>query len=794
MIDNESRPTDRPAPASARLVPPSRRLIGRMERLCLKELREILRDRRTLVTLFAMPLLVYPLLSMVFHRSLVASWSGGSTRLLIGADTEQGLRMLMTLLANPSDGTEGEQRELDTGFALPSPASGTSPVSGTVTPASPGRSANGRGESGRAERSANDESASRPSGEGIREGGANAPAVGDTTPLAPGEMLAPQGKPEINWQYVQDVRGQVAAGALDLGVKVRRRLAAADSGPPTVRFYEFELFHRKGSMLSDQALDLVDRRLQELNQALLLRRLAEVGVVAELPAQASRVAVGDEAGPVSLASLIPLVLILMTVTGAVYPAIDLTAGERERGTMEMLMAAPVPRLALLLAKYVAVVVVATLTATVNLCAMMLTLAATGLTTVVFGSQGVTLVLVCQFFSLLILFASFFSAVLLAVTSNARSFKEAQAYLIPLMLLSLGPGVMSLLPGLQFNGLLAIAPVANMVMLARDLSAGQVDPVLAVVAVLSTFIYTGTAIAIAARIFGMDAVLYGGQANWSDFLRGQSWGRPRQVPTVSGALSCLAVLFPLYFLVSNSLAQLRQQSLSVRLIGGAVATIFLFGGIPWLAARLQQLSIRDCFQLHRPRVGALAGGAVLGVSLWPFAHEVFWLSEFLGLQTLNEQMMKAIEQMLREYAGIPLPLILLTMAVVPAICEEFFFRGFLFSALRNATSKAKTITISALLFGAFHVFTSSLLAPERFLPSSFLGLVLGWVCWRTRSLFPGIVLHVTHNGLLLAMAYYRDELAAAGWGSEEQTHLPLAWLLLGAGGALVGIGLIRRADR
>jgi len=42
----------------------------------------------------------------------------------------------------------------------------------------------------------------------------------------------------------------------------------------------------------------------------------------------------------SLASLVPLILILMTVTGAVYPAIDLTAGERERGTLEILVAAP----------------------------------------------------------------------------------------------------------------------------------------------------------------------------------------------------------------------------------------------------------------------------------------------------------------------------------------------------------------------------------------------------------------------------------------------------------------------
>src|SRR5262249_57770367 len=64
----------------------------------------------------------------------------------------------------------------------------------------------------------------------------------------------------------------------------------------------------------------------------------------------------------SLAAVVPLILILMTITGAVYPAIDLTAGERERGTLEILIAAPIPRLSLLLPKSVAGVAVAFLTA------------------------------------------------------------------------------------------------------------------------------------------------------------------------------------------------------------------------------------------------------------------------------------------------------------------------------------------------------------------------------------------------------------------------------------------------
>src|SRR4029450_7862921 len=129
---------------------------------------------------------------------------------------------------------------------------------------------------------------------------------------------------------------------------------------------------------------------------------------------------GEHGQHFQIATLVPMVLILMTITGAVYPAIDLTAGERERGTLEALMAAPVPRLGLLFGKYIAVLTVALLTALVNIVGM----------------------------TVPVLSAPVFSAFLLCVTSFARSFKEAQAYLIPLMLVSLAPGFLSILPGME----------------------------------------------------------------------------------------------------------------------------------------------------------------------------------------------------------------------------------------------------------------------------------------------------------------------------------------------------------
>jgi hypothetical protein len=145
--------------------------------------------------------------------------------------------------------------------------------------------------------------------------------------------------------------------------------------------------------------------------------------------------------------------------------------------MEALIASPVPRFGLLLSKYVAVVSVASLTALANLGAMWITLTATGLGQLLLGESGFSLALVGLLLPLLVIFASFFSAILLGLCSFAKSFKEAQAYLIPIMLLSLAPGVLSLMPGVRLSWTLACVPLVNIVLLARDLLTGLVNPAL-----------------------------------------------------------------------------------------------------------------------------------------------------------------------------------------------------------------------------------------------------------------------------------------------------------------------------
>src|SRR5207244_12107567 len=129
--------------------------------------------------------------------------------------------------------------------------------------------------------------------------------------------------------------------------------------------------------------------------------------------------------------------------------------------------------------------------------------------------------------------------LLAVCSFVRSFKEAQAYLIPLMLVALTPGLAALMPGLELEGPLAVAPLVNIVLLARDLFEGTARAGTAAVVVLTTLLYALAAIGLAARVFGAEAVLSSEQSGWGGLLRRPD--EPGAAGTPAAALPCLALV-------------------------------------------------------------------------------------------------------------------------------------------------------------------------------------------------------------------------------------------------------------
>ncbi|MCA9051366.1 MAG: CPBP family intramembrane metalloprotease [Planctomycetaceae bacterium] len=690
--------------------------LARTSRLARKELREILRDRRTVITLVLMPLFVYPLLGVLLRKGLLS-----------GLDPARKLQVQVCLEDQAAAVLFSD--EMIRGERLLSMSESDEPPEST-----------------------------------------------DTTQSA--LLLSGQEQDfefSIYWCNPEHPEmtpeRHVAEGLADLAVRLsvsesqmRRR-----SGIP---YLNWQLLTRRGSALSDRAHREVVRRLNAINDFHVNRLLQSHGlsVVRPITVSNEKVESADGGTAASLVTFIPLVLVLMTMTGAVYPAIDLTAGERERGTMEILVAAPVSRMTLLAGKFVAVLTVALLTASVNLISMFATLFALGLEGTVLGNVGPTMVL--QVIVLMVVFAAFFSAVLLSITSIARSFKEAQAYLIPLMLISLTPGVFSLMPDLKINGPLAVIPLVNTVLMGRDLLLGNVNILMFAVVLVSTVIYGTLALSLAARIFGSDAVLYrGGDSGGSLFQRPREISDTAPLPT---ALLTLAIVFSL-FIVLGSLPSRLNTGLSNQLLAAGLTSVLLFIAIPTMFAAFSRIRWTTGFSVRSAGAASLAAAALLGLSLWPFVYE-------LEVMLLTEQRLEFLKQLYESFelnlAAVPLWVKLFALAIAPAVCEEYFFRGFLQNSIRRRASAAVAVITAAVLFGFFHVIVKDALLFERLLPSTLMGFVLGIVFERTRSVLPGMLLHVLHNGLLVTVSAFEQQLAARGIGIAEHQHLPPA-LLLGA---------------
>jgi len=576
-----------------------------------------------------------------------------------------------------------------------------------------------------------------------------------------------------------DVAELVRSNAVDVGIETQpsasgRRMAVT-------------LTYNPASATALKAKREIEDRLRAYNEAWFSAQLRELGRSGRPPVTISAEHIESQAtAATTVASVLPFVLLLMTATGAVYPAIDLTAGERERGTLEALVAAPISRPAILLAKYVAVFTVAVLTAGMNLIAMTVTAFSLGLDKLLFGGE-MNVSAISPVVALVLVLAAFFSAVLLLVTSFARSFKEAQAYLIPVMLVSLAPGVASLMPELTLTLPLAVTPLIGIVLLARDLLTGQADGLMVVACVGSTVFYAAATLLIAARTFGTDAVLYGSEGTWTELFR-----RPaerRTAPSLAIGVGCLAAIVPGFLILGSLPGRFEVIGFRGQLLMNAGITVLLFFMFPAIAATVSRAGFRTTFRLNVPPLLGLVGALLLGLSLWTFAYE-------LQMLALSEERVEALKNLFApvraRLEAVPLWLKVVTLAVVPAFCEEWFFRGFLLSSLRQKFVAWQAVALTGLLFGAFHVVVREGLFLERIVPTTFLGLILGAICVRTGSIWPGILLHSLHNGLLLSLETYEKQLSALGWHGGEREHLPWTWLAAAAAMAMTGAAFIALA--
>jgi sodium transport system permease protein len=180
-------------------------------------------------------------------------------------------------------------------------------------------------------------------------------------------------------------------------------------------------------------------------------------------------------GQFILGLMLPIFLVIMLAVGCMHPAIDSTAGEREKSTWETLMTVGTPRRNVIVAKYLYVATMASLAAVLNLIAMLSTMRSVLAPILRGGSDGVSFTIPLSSIPIIllvtILLALFVAAGMMILASFARTFKEGQSMVTPFYIAVFLPVMFLQSPGMEFTPALALIPVVNVAMVFREALAG-----------------------------------------------------------------------------------------------------------------------------------------------------------------------------------------------------------------------------------------------------------------------------------------------------------------------------------
>ncbi|HRX87476.1 MAG TPA: ABC transporter permease subunit/CPBP intramembrane protease [Phycisphaerae bacterium] len=586
---------------------------------------------------------------------------------------------------------------------------------------------------------------------------------------------------------VPDVRAAVANGSHRVGLEMRHDAPDKDS------FEQLRVtpIYDRAEPASEAALHRVDTMLELIATQKQDRILAQLRiprmVLEPVVINPENVASPKKIGGMVLGTIVPLVLVLMTITGAIYPAIDLTAGERERGTLETLIACPVPPVEVLTGKYLVVATVAMFGAALNLFSVGATLYFGGFTELLSqkGDTELPLGVLPIILLALIPFALLFSAVMVAVCSYARTFKEAQNYIMPVILAALIPGGIAALPGTELTHVNAVVPVMNMVLMARELLLGNYDWAAIALVLLSTTLYAGASVIIASRVFSTEAVVFADSVSIRAMFRRRHMV-PAPAPSVSLVLLVTALLFPTWMFIQFGVQPGPGQSLVHTFAWTAAYMPIALVLVPLIIVAYFKVDVLKTFALRMARARFLLAGLLIGLSGWVLAHEIFVVqSRFIPVPQV---LLETDTQLIDAFSAYSLIVPLLLISIVPALCEELMFRGFLFSGIRSSAGKWTTIIATACIFAVFHIMLI------RFAITASLGVLLGYLRWQSRSLWPSILAHLLHNGVTIVLVFVPATSGALGIAESGPTdHMPVPLIAAACVMIVAGILLARRAE-
>jgi len=418
---------------------------------------------------------------------------------------------------------------------------------------------------------------------------------------------------------------------------------------------------------------------------------------------------------------LPWLMTMLATTGTLYGAIDVLLSERLHHTAETILTSAATRRAIAIAKAMIVAMLGVGFAAASLgglaagqlLGLFPSLDPAPGPLVALGALGVAAVLAVQL-----------SAIFLGVATFCEDHKSAGLVAGPMLMAPPVLATVAAFPGPSLSVWSACVPVTNILLVWRDALLGTLTPVGAVGVALVVAVQVGLSWRFTARRLA-DPDIVTGQAT--------AEGRRKLGRYGPDALTTYALALASFWFIGVILQQLHLEiglvlsQLSFVAIGLGAAAFFGMG--------------RDRLRLRRPALVDLAFGVGIGLCTPALATGLMAVQElvFPGAQVFAERFGASL--------GLERPLwvTLLLFAVLPGLCEELLFRSALLGMLERDARPVPRVLLVAFLFALLH------LSVFRLAPTMVLGVVAGWLTLRSRSVWPAVAFHVTHNAASFAVA-------------------------------------------
>jgi sodium transport system permease protein len=273
------------------------------------------------------------------------------------------------------------------------------------------------------------------------------------------------------------------------------------------------IFQYEGELRSGLAAGELEAFFRRLSSEIVRQRLVARGLppalIQPFATQIENAASPEKVGGNRIGGVVPYLIVIFCFVGAIYPAIDVTAGEKERGTMETLLCCPLARIDIVLGKFLMILTCSLAAVAVACCSLAASLrfGSFGSNTADLGLTHVDPAGIAGVLALVLPVAVLFSAIMFTLGLWARNHREALSYLQPLMLIITLPVVIGILPGIELNTRLALVPILNVSLASREMLSGVWHWRELSLIFLSMTAYAAAALAVAARMFNRETVVF-----------------------------------------------------------------------------------------------------------------------------------------------------------------------------------------------------------------------------------------------------------------------------------------------